>query len=161
MMDHGFVTHTSRAGPWKSHHHCIPRERNDCHIQTCLSWGERLIRAHLLAEGTLPASHDESSTADSLVTARCQQESDFTGSPSGGDKEWSGYTLWSGLWGFGGPQIWASFNFNKTNLRSIDSTLEGNNHPRSPYCQQWSHMNGRKPKGASPCTNVGGEWRTD
>lgn len=37
MMDHGSATHTSRTGPWKSHHHCIPTERNDCHIQACLS----------------------------------------------------------------------------------------------------------------------------
>lgn len=30
------------------------QERNDCHIQTCLSWRKRLIIAHLLAGRILP-----------------------------------------------------------------------------------------------------------
>ena len=84
MMDHGFVTHTSRVGPWKSHHHCIPRERNDCHIQTCLSWRKRLIIAHLLAGRILPPHMTSAQRENLVLTTKCQQEYDFTiGSPEG------------------------------------------------------------------------------
>lgn len=41
MMDRRLVTHPSSEGPWKWHHHCIPRDRNDCHIWTCLLWRGR------------------------------------------------------------------------------------------------------------------------
>lgn len=37
MMDRGLVPWAPGAGPWKSHHHRVPRERSDCHSQTCLS----------------------------------------------------------------------------------------------------------------------------
>lgn len=94
-MDHGLVTQTSRAGPWKAHHHCVPRERNDCNMHTCLRWRERWTWTQVLWTELCHLLWVLGGTM------WCQLEHDFSNGRPGGERGWSGFTLCSILLGLG------------------------------------------------------------